>query len=168
MVVRISTRNVPANAWLGVAVVWADSFPEPTLDVPVGRADHELERRGVASRTLHLVVPLAADSDDAAPESDVRSEGGMGRERLEQPLDELAAGREIVLVRRCPAGGLEEPACRGVDEVAPRRKQPHVPPLADARPHRVARLEHDRRLALLDEMRGGSKSDRPRADDRDR
>ena len=81
-------------------------------------------------------------------------------------VDELAPGRCPALVDGGdPAGGLEQSARGGLDEVPPGREQPRVPPEADRCGDLAAGLEHREADALLHEVGRRGQSDRTSADD---
>ena len=129
---------------------------------PVGQADQE--RRVLAAGGPDPVEAHAGDGHDGRVVADLVAQlRGLGQRR-EVGVDQVAAGRQRAQVRFGPAAGLQQAPGRGVDVVAPRAEQPHVPPLVDRRRDARPGLEDDEVDAAFGQMRGRGQADRAGAD----
>ena len=143
-----------------------------------GGAQHLVAARGLdVHRERH---PLAVDGDQqvaalaghpghAVPGADLDAGGdeGLGQ-RAQVVLDPLGAGGRGRVGGPGPPGRLEQPDRGVVDELGPRREEPHVAPLADGRRRAGAGLEHDDGQPALVGVRGGGQPDGSGADDDER
>ena len=122
------------------------------------RADDE---GGVlAARALDLVVAFAADGKDPSAELQGRVHLRQCGEGLEDPLDDFSCQGQQLVGWCPPARRLQQPAHRGIDVVAPGGEQPDVAVVEEVGADAGAGLEHDERNAALQELCGGSESDR--------
>ena len=80
---------------------------------------------------------------------------GQGSEVV---LDPLTSGRVPAAVRVPPSRGGEQLLRGRVDQVAPHREQPHVPPLGDRRPGMVTLLQDQGRKVTGPQFRRGRQS----------
>ena len=137
-----------------------------TTLAPVGAGDVDAERHLVAADGDQPVASGAGDADDPVAVAELdpclgRESRGQGREVA---LDPVVAGGVRRRVGTRPAGLGQQRHRDRVDQLGPRREEPHVPPLRDRRPGGVARLEHDGRDPAGVGLGGGGEPGRTGSD----
>jgi hypothetical protein len=131
----------------------------------VGSVDAQHEGELVPAWAADLVEALAGDADHPVVELDPAGDRGKGGQRKQVAVEQVAAGGQLVRVRRRPAGGGQQPHSGRVKGQAPRAEQAHVPPVGEVGTDLVSRLQHRGLLTPGEQVGGGGQTDRAGADD---
>ena len=128
----------------------------------VGVANMHRQWFGVASGVDDAVASTAGDADHFAVDSDgIAEHSSEGREIVLHPF---ASGGVGVAVRWSPTGGFEQSGGSRVDDLGPRREQPHVIPFGHRRSGRRSTFEKDDGRTGFGQVRRGSETDGACAD----